>query len=139
MTMQKLSAAKRIGLSVFLLLSLSGVLSGAQYEIKEMTPEVKAALENRRNRFEELQAFEARGVLGENNHGYIEVLEDDSRARALAEAENKDRKLIYQTIEQQNNLTNALETIEKVFAEVQREKASPGKKIQLEDGRWVTK
>lgn len=139
MTIRKWNAAKRIGLSACLFLSLAGVASAAQYEIKEMTPEVKTALENRRNRFDELQALETRGVLGENNRGYVEVLQDNPEARALVEAENKDRRLIYQTIEKQNNLTNALETIEKVFAQVQREKASPGEKIQLEDGRWVTK
>ena len=139
MAIRKLSAAQRIGLSTFLLLTLAGVSPGAQYEIKEMTPEVKAALENRRNRFDQLQAFEAQGVLGENNRGYVEVLQDNPEAWALVEVENKDRRIIYQTIAQQNNLTDALETIEKVFAEVQREKASPGEKIQREDGRWVTK
>ena len=139
MAIRKLSAAQRIGLSTFLLLTLAGVSPGAQYEIKEMTPEVKAALENRRNRFDQLQAFEAQGVLGENNRGYVEVLQDNPEAWALVEVENKDRRIIYQTIAHQNNLTDALETIEKVFAEGQREKASPGEKIQREDGRWVTK
>jgi len=139
MTIRKWNAAQRIGLSAFLLLTLAGVSPGAQYEIKEMTPEVKTALENRRNRFDQLQAFETQGVLGENNRGYVDVLQHHPEARALAEVENKDRRTIYQTIAQQNNLTDALETIEKVFAEVQREKASPGKKIQREDGRWVTK
>lgn len=115
------------------------VLAEGKYDIKEMTPEVKTALENRRGRFEELKNLKAQGIVGENNRGYAEVLGDDSSARTLVENENADRGVIYKTIEVQNNLSGALETIEKVFAQVQRDKASPGDKIQTEDGRWVTK
>ena len=140
MMTRKFNAAQRVGVLIpFFLLSLVSLIQAAQYEIKEMTPEVKTALENRRNRFDQLQALQAKGIAGENNRGYVEVLIDDPQARALAESENKDRKLIYQTIEEQNNLSDALATIEKVFAQVQRDKASPGEKIQREDGQWVTK
>ncbi len=128
----------RIFLTV-ILLGLWASFAQAQYEIKEMTPEVKGALENRRNRFDQLKALKAQGIIGENNRGYVEVLSDGPASRELAEQENKDRSLIYRTIEEQNNLSNALETIEKVFAQVQRDKASPGDKIQTEDGQWTTK
>ena len=139
MTLRRFNAARRIGLfTAFLFLSLVSVLQ-AQYEIQEMTPEVKTALENRKDRFDQLKSFKGQGVLGENNRGYIEVLTNNPEAKALAESENKDRKFIYKTIEEQNNLTDALETIEKVFGQVQRDKASPGDKIQQEDGQWVQK
>jgi uncharacterized protein YdbL (DUF1318 family) len=115
------------------------VWAQTKYDIKEMTPEVQAALDNRRNRFDKLQVLKAKGTIGENNRGYVEVLNPNQEAEALVQAENKDRRLIYQTIERQNNLTNALETIEKVFAQVQRDKASSGEKIQEESGRWMTK
>jgi len=112
----------------------------ATYDIKEMTPEVKAALDNRRNRFDSLRQFKTKGLIGENNRGYVEVLQDNSEAKSLAEAENKDRKFIYQTIVKQNNLPeNALATIEEVFAQVQRDKASQGDKIQQPNGQWITK
>src|SRR6266850_7157915 len=86
-----------------------------QYKIQEMTPEVQAALDGRKARYEELRTLKDKRIIGENNHGYVEVLSDDQGAKALVEAENKDRKFIYKTIEQQNNLTDAMETIEKVF------------------------
>ena len=110
-----------------------------KYDIKEMTPEVKAALENRRGRFDRLKELKAKGAVGENNRGYVEVLSDASDAKSLVESENQDRSIIYKTIEAQNNLAGALETIEKVFAQVQRDKASPGDKIQNENGEWVVK
>ena len=115
------------------------VVSAEQYDIKEMTPEVKTALESRKDRFEELRQLKASGVVGENNRGYVEALLNDAAAKTLVDAENQDRKTIYQTIEQQNNLTDALGTIEKVFADVQRGKAGPGDKIQDESGSWTAK
>ena len=115
------------------------IFAEGKYDIKEMTPEVKAALESRRNRFEQLKSLKAQGFVGENNRGYLEVLGNDSSARSLVDSENNDRRVIYKAIEVQNNLSSALATIEKVFAQVQRDKASPGDKIQDEDGAWVTK
>ena len=115
------------------------VFADGKYDIKEMTPEVKAALENRRNRFDQLKNLKARGIVGEDNRGYVEMLGNDSSAASLAESENHDRKVIYKAIEVQNNLSGEMETIEKVFAQVQRDKASPGDKIQMEDGAWVVK
>ena len=115
------------------------VFADGKYDIKEMTPAVKAALENRRNRFEQLRNLKAKGFVGENNRGYAEVLEDKESARSLVDSENADRRVIYQAIEQQNNLSGEIDTIEKVFAQVQRDKANPGDKIQNENGQWVAK
>lgn len=110
------------------------------YNIKEMTPEVKSALDGRRERFDQLRALKDQGAIGENNKGYVEVLGGDGQAQALANAENKDRRFIYQTIVAQNNLPfDALSTIETVFAQEQRERAKAGDKIQDAGGNWVTK
>ena len=123
-----------LGLMIF-----SSVGQAAKYKIKEMTPEVSRALDGRRERYEQLAAFKKQGIIGENNKGYVEVISSNGEARTLAEAENQDRKMIYETIARQNNLGGALATIEKVFAEEQRERASSGDMIQTEDGRWVKK
>jgi len=130
-------------LLVGIIVSLCGVgyqwpaFSEATYSIKEMTPEVQGALENRRARYEDLRQLKNAGAVGENNQGYVEALSAD--AQAIVSAENTDRKVIYVTIAQQNNLQGALATIEKVFAQVQRDKAEPGDKIQEDNGTWTTK
>lgn len=111
----------------------------AKYSLKEITPDVNTALEARRARYNDLAALKAKGTIGENNRGYLEVLVPDPAAQALVEAENKDRKTVYTAIAEQNGLTGQLETIEKVFADVQREKAKPGDKIQNPDGQWVAR
>ena len=121
------------------LVRLDTVYAQKQYSIKEMTPEVQSALDNRRDRYEKLSELKVKGIVGENNQGYVTVLVKDERAEAIVDAENNDRKIIYTTIAQQNGLTDALGTIERVFAQEQRERAKPGEKIQDEDGRWVVK
>src|SRR3989338_4979669 len=87
------------------------------YTIKEMTPQVTSALENRRNRFDKLTILKQQGKIGENNRGYMEAFTDETEVTQTVAAENADRRVIYETIAQQNNLSGALATIEKVFAE----------------------
>jgi uncharacterized protein YdbL (DUF1318 family) len=112
----------------------------AQYELKEITPAVQQALENRRGRFEALSALKAKGSVGENNKGYIEVLDaSDPEAVRIASAENADREVIYTAVGEQNGILSEMATIEKVFASVQREKAKAGEKVQLESGQWSSK
>lgn len=111
----------------------------AEYNLKQMTPQVEQALLSRKARFDNLEAYKAGGVIGENNRGYVELLGLDSRAADLVGAENRDRKVIYQTIAEQNGIALQMDVIEKVFAQVQHEKARPGYKIQAFDGAWMTK
>ncbi len=109
----------------------------AQYEIKEITPELKIALDGRKARREDLNAAKSQGKVGETNRGYVKALEGS--AQGLVDAENRDRKIIYETIAQQHNLSSEMGTIEKVFAQEQRDRARSGDKIQDESGNWTTK
>jgi len=112
----------------------------AQYDIKTMTAEVKAALEARKGRFSELKALKAKGLVGENNSGYVQALGGGDDVKALVNAENANRKAVYLAIVEQNQLGDGvLATVEGVFASVQRDKALAGEKIQDPSGSWVTK
>lgn len=109
----------------------------AKYDIKEMTPAVKTALDGRKARFAELKELKAKGQVGETNRGYVQKLGGGKNVDSVVAAENKDRKAVYEAIVEQNNLgPAALETVETVFAGVQREKAEPGEKVQDISGRW---
>ena len=126
----------------FMLIALVSNVWAASYDIKEMTLEVKSALDSRRARNEQLRSFKAQGIIGENNKGYVQILglSVSSAADDLIAAENQDRKMIYNTIVTQNNLpSESLSTVEQVFAQVQRDKAASGDRIQDVSGNWVTK
>jgi uncharacterized protein YdbL (DUF1318 family) len=139
-TIQEVGMRKLL-LSTLLLMSICGVsYAQGSYDIKEMTPQVKAALEARKSRFGELKALKAQGFVGETNRGYVEVLGGGAYVMGLVADENRDRKFIYQTIVEQHGLgVNELSTVESVFAGVQRDKASPGDKIQDPAGNWKAK
>ena len=116
------------------------VFSEQSYQIKEITPAVEKALNSRRSRFKELGALKQSGVVGENNKGYVALLSKDSAAKALIEAENADRRIIYLAVVEQNGLpADALAKVEMAFAQVQAEKAGPDEKIQDENGHWAAK
>lgn len=109
------------------------------YNIKQMTAEVSNALEKRRERFGKLTNMKSQSVIGENNKGYISVLKHDPQTAELVKQENQDRKIIYQTIAEQNGLADAIQVIEEVFARVQREKAKAGEMFQQKNGEWKKK
>jgi uncharacterized protein YdbL (DUF1318 family) len=59
---------------------------------------------------------------------------------AIVASENRDRKVIYQAIVDQNNLgAGGMAQVKLVFGDVQREKARSGDLIQLPSGEWVKK
>ncbi|MBU0469309.1 MAG: YdbL family protein [Candidatus Omnitrophica bacterium] len=128
-----------LALACLIALPVGQALAQSKYSIKEMTPEVKSALEGRRDRYDVLGSLKSEGKIGENNKGYVETLSETEEVVRIVNAENKDRNVIYKTIAVQNGLTEAMGTIEKVFAQTQRDNADAGEKIQLEDGSWISK
>ena len=131
---------KRYLMAMVMMLAVCGAVFAQSYDIKEMTPAVKAALDGRKARFAELRSLKSQGLVGETNHGYVQALGGDAAVNSLVAAENKDRKAVYLAIVDQNSLgAGALDAVENVFAGVQREKASSGDKIQDESGEWGAK
>ena len=118
---------------------VSLVCAGA-YDIKELTPVVKEALDGRKARNDQMQSLKDKGIVGENNKGYVQLLVEGQGGKGLVNAENHDRKVIYEAIVEQNNLdAEAIKAVEKVFAQERRDRAKPGEKIQEEAGNWITK
>lgn len=138
-------AMKRIAASLFAasLILLTTTASGfaANYDFKEMTPEIRQALKNRQSRYSELQGLKQAGVIGENNKGYVANLKEaNAAAGTLASAENRDRRVIYEALAEQNALGNqGILQVQKAFAEVQSDKASSGEMVQSASGDWKKK
>ena len=110
------------------------------YNFKKMTPEIDQALKNRQARYYQLQGLKREGLVGENNKGYVTDLKNNSSASTLVTAENKDRRIIYEALAEQNMLGAAgLLEVERAFAEVQNDKAEPGDMIQSPAGGWKKK
>ncbi len=124
-TKTKHKKPKSLRSSVFGLLSLlvfslqSFAAFAANYDIKEMTPQVREALAGRQSRYSELQQAKQSGGARENSNGYVDCFRNES----LCSAENHDRQTIYRTIADQNGLGAAgLSQIQRAFAETIRER-----------------
>ena len=132
---------KGILLSWFLFIFGSGLALAVQnYDLREITPEVQRAIQGRQARYAELQSLKQKGVVGENNQGFVTPLKAMAGADPIVSGENQDRDVIYQAVVAQNQLgPNEISEVKKVFAEVQRGKAERGDFVQLPSGEWVQK
>lgn len=131
----------------FFLVCLLGIVfamtpcgAAADYDFKDVTPEIKNALQNRQTRYYQLQTLKQEGVIGENNKGYVTALGGTAATASMTADENQDRRIIYEALAEQNKLGNTgLLEVQKAFAEVQREKAASGDMIQSPSGDWEKK
>ena len=113
-----------------------------QYRLQTKTPEVQKVLNSRKARSQELQGLKAKHLIGENNRGFVEILKSplQPKEKKLVDAENQDRRFIYDTVVKQNQLApKAIVKVEEEFAKARRDRAKKGNLIQLPSGKWVRK
>ncbi len=85
-----------------------------------------------------LDALKARGVVGENNQGFVEVRgAGDAEAAQLVAAENQDRTVVYANIAQRFGTT--AEEVARKRAHKIVENSKPGVWLQSPDGAWYQK
>ena len=93
--------------------------------------------ERMKQRLPVIAALKAKGVIGENNKGYLGYVTGKKEREDVIAAENKDRKAVYSHFAKQQNTT--LSVVEKVQAKRKAQKAGPGEYIQNDDGTWIKK
>lgn len=81
--------------------------------------------------------MKARGVVGENNQGYLELLRGQTENQDLVAAENRDRRAVYEQIARQTS-TN-IQVVGQRRALQIAERASPGEWLQDAQGNWYQK
>lgn len=104
------------------------------YAQEGLSPEVEQAALRRRNRLAELNYWQEEAVVGENKSGLVEIRlreKADSTVEALAEAENKDRLIIYEAVAKRNN--TSVEEVQKLYTKRLQEDAPAGTPIEVFD------
>lgn len=84
-----------------------------------------------------IKDLKARGVVGENNQGYLEYRKGGEEQKTVVAAENADRKLVYQAIAKKQG--SSAEHVGRRRALQIKEKADPGDWLQDEKGQWKKK
>lgn len=88
-------------------------------------------------RLPEIKALKAKGLVGENNKGFLEFVGGQKEKQELVTAENKDRALVYEAIAKQQGTTVKL--VGKHRAIQIAAKAQPGEWLQDANGKWYQK
>ena len=130
--------------ALILLVMAFGSMSCREHGIRlHKTPEVQKVLNRRHARAAELKTLKTKALIGENNKGFIAILKPSdiqAKEKSLVEAENHDRKFIYNTVVMQNRLGDkGLAKVEEDFAKTHCARAMKGDFIQTPSGKWVRK
>jgi len=111
-------------------------------------PAIRTIIASRAARLEALNAWKARGVIGESNRALVEIrsldavpgLKERADLQRLVRDENADREQLFREIAAAKNVDlSQLPRIRETYASTLREKAHPGDWIQQPDGAWVQK
>ena len=92
-----------------------------------------------KKRLPEIVALKKKGVIGETNRGYLAFVKKagDKKEKSLVQAENSDRRTVYQAIAKQQGV--AVEVVEKRRALQIAQKSPAGFWLQDRNGRWYRK
>ena len=84
-----------------------------------------------------IKSLKDQGLVGENNMGYLEFIGKKKEKADVVQAENKDRRQVYEAIAKQQSTT--AELVGKHRAVQIAEKAMPGEWLQDANGKWYQK
>ncbi len=96
--------------------------------------DVKARM---RDRLPTIVDLKSRGIVGENNQGFLEMLKGQTEKQNVVTAENQDRKSIYAQIARQTGTD--IKVVGQRRALQIAEKATPGEWLQDPSGKWYQK
>jgi len=88
-------------------------------------------------RLPKIQRLKAQGVIGEGSDGYLHLRRPDPQAKALVEAENRDRNTVYALIAKKTNAPADL--VARRRAAQLFSQAAPGHWLRRDDGSWFQK
>lgn len=97
----------------------------------------ESPIERMDNRAPEIIELKAKGVIGENNAGYIEFVGGAREKQAVVDAENADRKMVFSEIAQKNGVS--IGEVGRQYAVKRAENAGSGEWLQDANGKWYQK
>jgi len=96
--------------------------------------DIKARFKDRLPKIIELKS---QGIIGENNQGYLSFVGNDRQMQDVVEAENTDRRTVYEEIGVREGTT--VQTVGQRRALQLRDLANPGDWVQNDAGKWYRK
>ena len=116
---------------ISLILSITLITGASAFAGSE---KIKARM---KNRLPVIRALKAEGIIGENNKGYLEFISGNKAEADVVNAENSDRREVYNDIAKQQGTT--VDLVGKRRAIQIAKRAIPGQWLQDESGKWYQK
>jgi hypothetical protein len=104
------------------------------YAQEGLSPEVEQAALRRKDRKASLSEAQAKGIIGENKEGLVQIrLADQAGAgfESLVNQENADRLVIYKAVAQKNG--TSVEEVKKLYAKRLQNDAPSGTPVEVVD------
>ncbi len=111
------------------------------------SPAIQNLKQQIRERFPRLVPFFQKGAIGEGRTGFVEIRETNGLAlsekndlKSLVNAENRDRRALYQEVARSMNITSdQIGKVQRIFAKRWQHSADRGWWIQKDDRTWLQK
>jgi len=121
---------KKVYFAVLAILLFVVFAAGAFPSAKEIRAKMLA-------RLPEIKVLKDKGLVGENNKGFLEFVGQQKEKQEVVTAENRDREIVYKAIAKQQGTT--VELVGKHRAIQIANKARPGEWLQDANGKWYQK
>ncbi len=102
-----------------------------------LTLEASSVKERMAARLPEITQLKDKGLLGENNMGYLAYIKESKPQQDIVEAENADRGKVYAAIARKQGVS--VDLVGKRRAKMLFERGKKGYWFQQQDGKWVQK
>jgi hypothetical protein len=102
-----------------------------------MAETMDAVQQRMKARLPVIEALKGKGLIGENNRGYVEFVGSRKENESDVQAENQDRKLVYEAIAQKTGTTD--DQVGRRRAQKIAENAPAGALVQNSTGQWQPK
>jgi uncharacterized protein YdbL (DUF1318 family) len=119
---------------LFTLCAVLGALFTSTAVFAESAGEIRARMVQRLAQVDDLKA---KGTVGENNRGFLEVRGSGSDAERLVNDENRDREVVYALIARETGAS--ADSVGRARAKQIAASSKPGVWIQDESGAWKKK
>ena len=124
-------------LNAIRMVMLSAVLGFVCAQLPAGAKDLKELQESFKSRYGKIAELKATGTVGETSDGYVEPVKGAGDAKALIDAENADRKELYETMsKQEGGITPKLVGERNALRNFG--KAKPGEFLK-KDGKWSKK
>lgn len=107
------------------------------YADEGLSPDVQAAALRRKERRSELAELQAKGILGENKLGLVELRKAGAKIAFPINDENNDRLIIYRAVAEKNG--SSVQDVQKIYAKRLQADAVSGTPIEVNGQGWIIK